>query len=107
MLSSWRQKCRNYRVPYPNPLNVEEAFETLDAAEDMSVEPWHGKRDRALFALLYGCGLRISEALGLSPKDIINADKIVVTGKGNKQRIVPVLKSVSDTINEYVQMCPL
>lgn len=90
----------------PKPLNVEEAFETLDAAEDMSVEPWHGKRDRALFALLYGCGLRIGEALGLSPLDIADADKLVITGKGNKQRIVPVLKSVAEAINAYIKMCP-
>lgn len=90
----------------PKPLNVDEAFETLDAAEDMSVEPWHGKRDRALFALLYGCGLRIGEALGLSPKDIAKTDRVVITGKGNKQRIVPVLKSVTRTIEEYIKMCP-
>lgn len=90
----------------PKPLSVEDAFETLDAAEDLALEPWHGKRDRALFALLYGCGLRIGEALGLSPRDIEGFDRIIVAGKGNKQRVVPLLKSVARELKVYLEICP-
>ena len=90
----------------PKPLSVEDAFETLETAEEMAIQPWHGKRDRALFALLYGCGLRIGEALALNRRDIQNLDRIVVTGKGNKQRVVPMLKMVSMQISDYLAICP-
>ena len=90
----------------PKPLSVEDAFETLDAVEELALEPWHGKRDRALFALLYGCGLRIGEALGLSPRDIEGFDRIIVSGKGNKQRVVPLLKSVARELQAYLEVCP-
>ncbi len=90
----------------PKPLSIEDAFETLDAAEDLALEPWQGKRDRALFALLYGCGLRIGEALGLSRGDVQGHERIIVSGKGNKQRIVPLLKSVAREIQTYIEMCP-
>ncbi len=96
------------RIPktVPKPLSIEEAFETLDAVEDLATDPWQGKRDRALFALLYGCGLRIGEALSLNVGDIRDADRIVVTGKGNKQRMVPVLAEVRREIAEYLRVCP-
>ena len=90
----------------PKPMSVEDAFETLDTAEDIAREPWHGKRDRALFALLYGCGLRIGEAIALNRRDIAGLEKIVVTGKGNKQRVVPVLKLVAREIEAYLAVCP-
>jgi len=90
----------------PKPLSVEDAYETLDAAEDIAREPWHGKRDRALFALLYGCGLRIGEAIGLNRRDVAGLERIVVTGKGNKQRIVPMLKFVAHEIEAYLAVCP-
>ncbi len=96
------------RIPktVPKPLSVEEAFETLDVAEDMARVPWFGKRDRALFALLYGCGLRIGEALALNTRDVAETDRIVVTGKGNKQRIVPMIGVVRREIKDYLRHCP-
>lgn len=90
----------------PKPMSVEDAFETLDAAEDIAREPWHGKRDRALFALLYGCGLRIGEAISLNRRDVAGLEKIVITGKGDKQRVVPVLKYVAQEIEAYLAACP-
>lgn len=90
----------------PKPMSVEDAFETLDAAEDIAREPWYGKRDRALFALLYGCGLRIGEAISLNRRDVAGLERIVITGKGNKQRVVPMLKSVSREIEAYLAVCP-
>jgi integrase/recombinase XerC len=56
--------------------------------------------------LIYGCGLRISEALSLSYKDIPTGDSLTIIGKGNKQRMVPVLPVVKEAINAYVAECP-
>lgn len=69
-------------------------------------EEWVGKRDLALLVLIYGCGLRISEALSLSYKDRPQHDVLTITGKGNKQRQVPVLPMVRFAIAEYEEACP-
>jgi integrase/recombinase XerC len=72
-------------------------------------EPWILARDAAVLALLYGSGLRISEALGLKRKDMsahADTDTISVTGKGGKRRMVPVLPQVANAIVEYIVVCP-
>ncbi|HEY4987011.1 MAG TPA: tyrosine-type recombinase/integrase, partial [Bradyrhizobium sp.] len=72
-------------------------------------ETWILARDAAVMALLYGSGLRISEALGLIRRDVPlpgQGDTLIVTGKGNKTRMVPVLRTVLDLIQDYVAMCP-
>jgi integrase/recombinase XerC len=72
-------------------------------------EPWILARDAAVLALLYGCGLRISEALGLKRIDMPDPDRgdaITVTGKGNKVRMVPLLAQVTRLAAEYVALCP-
>src|SRR6478609_9598028 len=77
------------------------------AGEDR--ETWILVRDAAVMALLYGSGLRISEALSLKRREVPKAgegDVLVVTGKGNKTRMVPVLQNVLALIDEYVAMCP-
>jgi len=79
----------------------------LRAGEDR--ESWIWARDAAVMALLYGSGLRISEALGLKRRDVPlpgQGDVLVVTGKGNKTRMVPVLQNVLELIQDYVAMCP-
>ncbi|HET7851007.1 MAG TPA: tyrosine recombinase XerC [Pseudolabrys sp.] len=95
----------------PKPLTVGAATQITDA--DLRAgeerEPWVLARDAAVLALLYGSGLRISEALGLRRQDVPRpgqADVITVTGKGNKRRMVPVLKPVLDLVAEYVSLCP-
>lgn len=95
----------------PKPLHVEAARQMADAdiraGEDR--EPWVLARDAAVMALLYGSGLRISEALGLKRRDVPApgaGDVLVVTGKGNKTRMVPVLQNVLKLIADYVAMCP-
>ena len=72
------------------------------------MEPWVAARNAAVFALLYGCGLRISEALGLDRGEAprTTSDALRVTGKGGKQRIVPVLPVVVEAIAEYLRLCP-
>ena len=70
-------------------------------------EPWVLARDAAVLGLLYGCGLRISEALSLKRRDIEGKrDVITVTGKGNKTRMVPLLPQVANLIAAYVAICP-
>jgi integrase/recombinase XerC len=92
----------------PRPLPVDAARRTADpdmaAGDDR--EPWIHARDAAVLGLLYGCGLRISEALGLQRADIGTRDTVTVTGKGRKQRMVPVLPQVAKLIADYVALCP-
>jgi integrase/recombinase XerC len=93
----------------PKPLAVASAQRISDA--DLRAgeerEPWVLARDAAVLALLYGSGLRISEALGLARGDIQQqTDAVTVTGKGNKQRMVPVLPQVARLVADYVAICP-
>jgi len=90
----------------PKALNVEDALELVELADALADEPWVGKRDRALLMLLYGCGLRISEALDLNVENVPDGDVMVVTGKGNKQRIVPLLPRVAKAIGAYIKASP-
>ena len=90
----------------PKALGQTEALETLQVAAEMYDEPWLAARDVALFTLLYGCGLRLGEALGLNGKDIPRSATMVITGKGRKQRLVPVLPIVIASIASYVAQCP-
>jgi len=94
-------------LPRPLPVAAAKNFADPDAAAGDGRPPWIHARDAAVLALLYGCGLRISEALGLKRADIGgNRDAITVTGKGKKQRMVPVLPQVGKLIADYVALCP-
>lgn len=99
---------RNPKLPQsvPKPLSPADAMAVLDNAGAWQDEPWLAKRNLALFTLLYGCGLRISEALDLNANQRPTGDSMVITGKGNKQRLVPVLQIVRDAIDDYVHTCP-
>ena len=92
----------------PRPLPAADAKRMADA--DLPAgdghEPWIHARDAAVLGLLYGAGLRISEALGLKRGNIGAADAVTVTGKGRKQRMVPVLPQVQKLIADYVALCP-
>ncbi|MCR6733537.1 MAG: tyrosine recombinase XerC [Afipia sp.] len=95
----------------PKPIQMTSAKQMTDAdiRAGENREPWIWARDAAVMALLYGSGLRISEALGLIRRDVPlpgKGDVIVVTGKGNKTRMVPVLQNVLTLIQDYVAMCP-
>ncbi len=92
----------------PKPLTVAAAKRIADTelrAGEHS-EPWIVARDAAVLALLYGSGLRISEALSLKRKDVGTSDVVTVTGKGNKTRMVPVLPQVTKLTTDYVTLCP-
>jgi integrase/recombinase XerC len=95
----------------PKPIQIDAAKRFADADERAGEErdPWIWARDAAVMALLYGSGLRISEALGLKRRDVPKpgeGDVLIVTGKGNKTRMVPVLQNVLALIADYVAMCP-
>ena len=93
----------------PKPLSIASATRVADADVRAGEEraPWVLARDAAVLALLYGCGLRISEALGLTPRDVAgNRDALTVIGKGNKTRMVPLLPQVARLIADYVALCP-
>jgi integrase/recombinase XerC len=95
----------------PKPIQVAAAKRLADADERAGEdrEPWIWARDAAVMALLYGSGLRISEALGLKRRDVPRpgeGDVLIVTGKGNKTRMVPVLQNVLTLIQDYAAVCP-
>ena len=90
----------------PRPLSETDALSAVHTVEALSEAPWIGKRDKALLALLYGCGLRLGEALALTRRQVAERDALIVTGKGGKQRLVPVLAAVSASIGAYLAACP-
>lgn len=101
---------RSPRLPraVPRPLSPDQASALVDAARELKASDWLAKRDTAVLLLLYGCGLRIGEALGLSLGDVVNAsgDSLRIVGKGGKERTVPVLPVVWQAVQDYVAVCP-
>ncbi len=95
----------------PKPLTAPKATALVDGADIASpgAPEWILARDTAVLALLYGSGLRISEALSLQRKDapIKGRDMLRVTGKGNKMRVVPVLPIVREAVESYLKLCPI
>ncbi len=92
----------------PKALSIGESRSLIDTAEAMAEEPWIAARDVAVFLLLYGCGLRISEALGLTGGEAPSGarDVIRITGKGGRERVVPVLPAVRQAVDTYLKLCP-
>jgi integrase/recombinase XerC len=93
----------------PKPLAVSAAVRitSADLREGEAREEWIIARDAAVLALLYGSGLRLSEALGLKRSDArSNIETLVVIGKGRKKRMVPILAQVAKAINHYLTLCP-
>lgn len=90
----------------PKPISVNDALDVIKTAGEIQTEEWLSKRDIAFFTLLYGCGLRISEALSIDIGDIPEGDIIKIRGKGNKERILPILPLVINTIKDYLNYYP-
>ncbi|ADO42891.1 tyrosine recombinase XerC [Ketogulonicigenium vulgare] len=90
----------------PRPLEVDDARRLMDRVEVQSNEPWVAARDLAVITLLYGSGLRISEALSLTGEDYPLPDVLRMTGKGGKQRLVPVLPIAAAAVKDYVRRTP-
>lgn len=90
----------------PRALEINETFKLLDVTKRFAKDEWQGLRDTAIFTLLYGCGLRISEALSLNVGDISHNDFLRIKGKGNKERLVPLLPIIRESVNAYLAACP-
>ena len=90
----------------PRPAAPDEAVALAEDAGAYASEPWIGARDLAILLLLYGSGLRVSEALSLTARELPIGEAIRVTGKRSKTRIVPVVKAVREAIDTYVSQCP-
>lgn len=91
----------------PKPLTVVDARRVVATDEQLAEEPWIAARNAAVLTLLYGLGLRISEALGLKGGDLQPGEAILrVTGKGNKTRLVPVLPLATQAAADYRKLCP-
>lgn len=90
----------------PRPVSEQAAKALIAEAEQAGAEPWVGARDAAVLSLLYGCGLRISEALALTGRDHPLPEVLRIAGKGGKTRIVPVLPAVRKAVAAYVNACP-
>ena len=90
----------------PRPISPDEAVALADAVEEDAAEPWIAARDFAVLMLLYGAGLRVAEALGLTGAALPLGEALSVRGKRNKTRMVPLLVPVREAIERYVELCP-
>lgn len=92
----------------PRPLTTADARKTVSAMAQLDEEPWIAARNAAVFTLLYGSGLRISEALGLDGGEIASPDcrSLRITGKGGKTRLTPLLPVAVQAVLEYRRLCP-
>ncbi|MCR8725121.1 tyrosine recombinase XerC [Frigidibacter sp. ROC022] len=95
-----------FSKPLPRPLDVAAARAMLDRVEMQPAEPWVAARDLAVVTLLWGCGLRISEALGLTGAAHPLPEVLRITGKGGKERLVPVIPAARQAVADYVRLCP-
>ncbi|HBS50582.1 MAG TPA: recombinase XerC [Rhodobacteraceae bacterium] len=99
-------RAPKYTRKLPRPLAEDAARAVLADAPLGARNDWVGARDVAVLTLLYGCGLRISEALGLDAGAAPLADVLRITGKGGKERLVPVLPAARDAVETYRRLCP-
>ncbi len=92
--------------PIPKSVDKIDIDSIVSLVGEFSKEEWIKKRDLALLTLIYGTGLRISEALSITKNHLDNNGVIIITGKGNKQRMVPVLPIIKKRIDEYLSLLP-
>ena len=90
----------------PRPVTPDEAVNLADTVNALAADDWTGARDRAVLLLLYGAGLRIAEALSLRQSDLPLGERLTVTGKGGKQRVVPILPIVAEAVADYCARLP-
>lgn len=99
-------RAPKFRKKLPRPLAEDAARAMIDTVETQVEEKWVAARDAAVLTLLYGCGLRISEALDLRGADAPLPGTLRIFGKGGKERVVPVLPAARDAVDAYVALCP-
>ena len=95
------------KASLPRPVTADQARGLLEEPQsDPDAEPWEAARDRAVLTLLYGCGLRISEALSLTRSDAPLPETLRITGKGSKTRLCPILPAVREAVEDYLALQP-
>ncbi len=99
-------RAPKFQKKLPRPLTEDAATAMIETLGTQAREDWTAARDIAVATVLYGCGLRISEALGLKGRDVPLPDILRITGKGGKERIVPVLPAARRAVDAYVRVCP-
>lgn len=99
-------RAPKFQKKLPRPITQDAARSMIETVEMQSTTQWMAIRDVAIVALLYGCGLRISEALGLKGGDVPIPEVLRIQGKGGKERLVPVLDVVRTAVERYVDACP-
>ena len=99
-------RAPKYSRKLPRPLSEDAAQAVLETSELQAREGWAALRDVAVVTLLYGSGLRVSEALSLNGTDHPLGDTLRITGKGGRERIVPVLPAAREAVARYVEACP-
>ena len=99
---------RSPKLPHklPRPIHETQALDLINQAGLNEKQDWIGMRNTALFMLLYGCGLRIDEALSLKISDMPRDGFLRVVGKGNKERQVPAMDLVEKALKDYLDECP-
>jgi len=99
-------RAPKFNAKLPRPVAVQAARDLIATVDLQHIEPWIGARDMAVMTLLYGCGLRISEALSLTLADTPLPDVLRITGKGGKTRLVPVIPAARAAVDTYLLVCP-
>lgn len=99
-------RAPKFTAPLPRPLAVASAKAMLGQVEVQSGHDWVAARDVAVLTLLWGCGLRISEALGLAGENLPLGQSLVIRGKGDKERVVPVIAPARRAVQTYLDLCP-
>ncbi len=99
-------RAPKFNAKLPRPLSEDAAKQVLETVELQSKDDWVGARDTAVITLLYGCGLRISEALSLTGADAPLPNTLRIVGKGGKERIVPVLDAARAAVDHYISLYP-
>jgi len=92
--------------PLPKPISIDASKALVTAAHNTDPRPWVAARDMAVILLMYGSGLRISEALSISVDDLPLGESIPITGKGGKTRVVPILPITRQAVEQYAEICP-
>ena len=95
-----------FQAKLPRPLSEDAALAVVETVELQALESWVGARDVAVVTLLYGAGLRISEALGLKRSNAPLPDVLKIVGKGGKERMVPILEVARKAVDIYLRLCP-
>ena len=102
----FRIKTPKVSKPLPRAIEFSDIKKIIEKLENFHENRWEVDRDQAILFLVYGCGLRISEALSINKIALQNQSNLVITGKGKKQRMVPLIPIIKNKIDNYLAKCP-